>query len=129
MDGSKSLKRLSIIRDEGEENDEPLHGEGPLFQQYLEKEGIIDFLTNELIQLYKANRPENGLDVLRHNISAQLLNEKKLKTPKQAQEDPFFQDAINIENESLKYRVQSLEKENENLSLKVEQLTNSKFHC
>ena len=129
MDGSKSLKRLSIIRDEGEENDEPLNGEGPLFQQYLEKQGILDFLTNELIQLYKANRPENGLDVLRHNISAQLLNEKKLKTPKQAQEDPFFQDAINIENESLKYRVQSLEKENENLSLKVEQLTNSKFHC
>ena len=129
MDGSKSLKRLSIIRDEGEENDEPLNGEGPLFQQYLEKEGIIDFLTNELLQLYKANRPENGLDVLRHNISAQLLNEKKLKTPKQAQEDPFFQDAINIENESLKYRVQSLEKENENLSLKVEELTNSKFYC
>ena len=129
MDGSKSLKRLSIIRDEGEENDEPLNGEGPLFQQYLEKEGIIDFLTNELIQLYKANRPENGLDVLRHNISAQLLNEKKLKTPKQAQEDPFFQDAINIENESLKYRVQSLEKENENLTLKVEELTNSKFYC
>ena len=129
MDGSKSLKRLSIIRDEGEENDEPLNGEGPLFQQYLEKQGILDFLTNELIQLYKANRPENGLDVLRHNISAQLLNEKKLKTPKQAQEDPFFQDAINIENESLKYRVQSLEKENENLSLKVEELTNSKFHC
>ena len=129
MDGSKSLKRLSIIRDEGEENNEPLNGEGPLFQQYLEKEGILDFLTDELIQLYKANRPENGLDVLRHNISAQLLNEKKLKTPKQAQEDPFFQDAINIENESLKYRVQSLEKENENLSLKVEELTNSKFYC
>ena len=129
MDGSKSLKRLSIIRDEGEENDEPLNGEGPLFQQYLEKQGILDFLTNELIQLYKANRPENGLDVLRHNISAQLLNEKKLKTPKQAQEDPFFQDAINIENESLKYRVQSLEKENENLTLKVEELTNSKFYC
>merc|ERR1712198_697022 len=96
-----------------------------LFQQYLEKEGIVDFLTNELIQLYKANRPENGLDVLRHNIAAQLLNEKKLKTPKQAKEDPFFQDAINIENESLKYRVQSLEKENEKLSLKVEKLTNS----
>ena len=129
MDGSKSLKRLSIIRDEEEENDEPLNGEGSIFQQYLEKEGIIDFLTNELLQLYKANRPENGLDVLRHNISAQLLNEKKLKTPKQAQEDPFFQDAINIENESLKYRVQSLEKENENLSLKVEELTNSKFYC
>ena len=129
MDGSKSLKRLSIIRDEEEENDEPLNGEGSIFQQYLEKEGIIDFLTNELLQLYKANRPENGLDVLRHNISAQLLNEKKSKTPKQAQEDPFFQDAINIENESLKYRVQSLEKENENLSLKVEELTNSKFYC
>ena len=128
MDGSKNLKRLSIIRDDEEENDEPLNGEGPLFQQYLEKEGILDFLTNELIQLYKANRPENGLDVLRHNISAQLLNEKKLKTPKQAQEDPFFQDAINIENESLKYRVQSLEKENTNLSLKVEELTNSKFY-
>ena len=127
MDGSKNLKRLSIIRDDVEENDEPLNGEGPLFQQYLEKEGILDFLTNELLQLYKANRPENGLDVLRHNISAQLLNEKKLKTPKQAQEDPFFQDAINIENESLKYRVQSLEKENKNLSLKVEELTNSKF--
>ena len=126
MDGLKADKRLSIIRDEGEETmayNESLNGEGPLFHQYLERQGILDFLTNELLQLYKANLPENGLDVLKHNIAAEILDKAKLEAKKVAEEDPLFSEAMMIENEALKFRVESLEKENKLLSLEVEKST------
>ena len=127
MDGFKADKRLSIIRDEGEEtmvNNESIIGEGPLFQQYLERQGILDFLTNELLQLYKANLPENGLDVLKHNIAAEILDKAKLEAKKVVEEDPLFSEAMIIENEALKFRVETLEKENKLLSFKVEKSTN-----
>ena len=126
MDGFKADKRLSIIRDEGEEtmvNNESIIGEGPLFQQYLERQGILDFLTNELLQLYKANLPENGLDVLKHNIAAEIFDKAKLEAKRVAEEDPLFSEAMMIENEALKFRVESLEKENKLLSLEVEKST------
>ena len=124
MHGLKEIKRLSTIRDDELEDNlasnEPLNGEGPLFQQYLEKQGILEFLTNELLQLYIENRPENGLDVLKRNISAQLRNEMKSETQK---ETILHQEEIlQMENESLKFRVDDLEKENKKLTLQIEKL-------
>ena len=124
MNGLK--KRLSTIRDdEGQENmasDEPLNGEGPLFQQYLEDEGIIDFLTDELLRLYKENRPKNGLDVLKSNVSDKVVKQTIIET---AQEAELEQKVLKMENEALKYRVEFLEKANKTLSLQVEKLTNN----
>ena len=124
MHGLKEIKRLSTIRDDELEDNlasnEPLNGEGPLFQQYLDKQGILEFLTNELLQLYIENRPENGLDVLKRNISAQLRNEMKSETQK---ETILHQEEIlQMENESLKFRVDDLEKENKKLTLQIEKL-------
>lgn len=124
MDGLKDVKRLSTIRDdEGDENtssEEPLNGEGPLFQQYLEDEGIIDFLTNELLRLYKENRPTNGLNVLKNNVSDKAVKQMKLDTTKEAK---LEQKALEMENEALKYRVECLENANKTLSMQVEKLT------
>ena len=124
MHGLKEIKRLSTIRDDELEDNlasnEPLNGEGPLFQQYLDKQGILEFLTNELLQLYIENRPENGLDVLKRNISAQFGNEMKSETQK---ETILHQEEIlQMENESLKFRVDDLEKENKKLTLQIEKL-------
>ena len=127
MHGLKEIKRLSTIRDDELDDNmasnEPLNGEGPLFQQYLEKQGILEFLTNELLQLYVENRPENGLDVLKRNISAQSGNEMNLGTKK---ETILHQEEIlEMENESLKFRVDDLEKENKKLTLQLEKLKNN----
>ena len=127
MHGLKEIKRLSTIRDDELEDNlpsnEPLNGEGPLFQQYLEKQGILEFLTNELLQLYIENRPENGLDVLKRNISAQLGNKMKLETKKET--ILLHEEILEMENESLKFRVDDLEKENKKLTLQLEKLKNN----
>lgn len=127
MHGLKEIKRLSTIRDDELEDNlasnEPLNGEGPLFQQYLEKQGILEFLTNELLQLYIENRPENGLDVLKRNISAQLGNTMKLET--KAERILHQEEILQMENESLKFRVDDLEKENKKLTLQLEKLKNN----
>ena len=115
---------LPTISDEQEEefiedSDAPLNGEGPKFQQYLEEEGIFDYLTLEMLSLYKANSPSNGLDIFKRNVSKDAVRIAKLEAEKEAK---LEQEATQMENEALKYRIDFLEAENKKLSLQIEDL-------
>ena len=105
------------------QTDKPLNGKAPRFRQYLEEEGILDYLTVELMSLFKAGSPKGGLEILRNNISKAAVQEAKLDASKEA---GLQLEALEIENEALKYRVQYLETENKKFSLQIEDLKKRK---
>ena len=104
------------------QTDKPLNGKAPRFRQYLEEEGILDYLTVELMSLFKTGSPKGGLEILRNNISKAAVQKAKLDATKEA----GLQEALEIENEALKYRVQYLETENKKFSLQIEDLKKRK---
>jgi hypothetical protein len=124
MQSLKQFKRdLSTISDETEEvitvSEEPLDGEGPRFQQYLEAEGILDYLTLQLISLYKSGSPSNGLDRFRQNISKEAVKKAQLEAEDAAK---LGQEVMQMENEALKYRVEYLETANKKMKLQIDDL-------
>ena len=52
--------------------DKPLNGKAPRFRQYLEEEGILDYLTVELMSLFKVGSPKGGLEMLRNKRQSNL---------------------------------------------------------
>ena len=122
MQSLKEMNRdLSTIADEKELNDsqEPLDGEGPRFQQYLEAEGILDYLTLQLMSLYKSGSPGNGLHRFKHNISEEAVKKAKMEAEEEAK---LGQEAMQIETEALKYRVEYLETANKKMKLQIDDL-------
>ena len=123
----KSLKEfkpdLSTISDETEEGatgaEEPLDGEGPRFQQYLEDEGILDYLTLQLMTLFKSGSPINGLDRFKQNISKEAVKKAQLEAEEEAK---LGQEAMQLENEALKYRVEYLETANKKMKLQIDDI-------
>ena len=103
--------------------DKPLNGKAPRFRQYLEEEGILDCLTVELMSLFKVGSPKGGLEMLRNNICKAAVQQAQLQATKEA---GLHKEALEIENEALKYRVQYLETENKKFSLQIEDLKKRK---
>ena len=105
------------------QTDKPLNGKAPRFRQYLEEEGILDYLTVELMSLFKAGSPKGGLEMLRNSVCKAAVQEAKLEATKEA---GLHLEALEIENEAFKYRVQYLETENKKFSLQIEDLKKRK---
>ena len=126
MQPLKELKQdLPTTSDESEGThnmDEPLNGEGPKFREYLEEEGIMDFLTLQLMSLYKSGSPSNGLNLFKRNISEEAVKEAKSEAEKEAK---LGQEVMQIENESLKYRIEYLETSNKKMKLQINDLKRS----
>merc|ERR1712088_785147 len=82
------------------------------FRKYLEKEGVLEFLTNSLVALYEeGDKPTSALDFLKNNVAGKEVEETKQK---------FQSQQSQIEN--LKKTVERLETENLNLKSKVTSL-------
>ena len=98
---------------------EPLNGKGQAFRQYLEDEGIMDYLTVEMLSLFNSGSPCNGLEIFKNNICAETMRKVKSDASKEAK---LIIEAHQIENEALKYRVEYLETQNKKLSLQIEDM-------
>merc|ERR1712109_368606 len=82
------------------------------FRKYLEREGVLEFLTNSLVSLYEeSDKPTNALDYLKKNVAGREVEETKQK---------FESQEIEIKN--LKRTVEDLKTENSTLSSKVARL-------
>jgi len=80
------------------------------FRKYLEKEGVLEFLTKQLVKLYEeTDKPENALDYLKSNVvgSQPPANESRIEE-------------LEKENSSLKDRIKVLEEQNKSLSQQLE---------
>jgi len=80
------------------------------FRKYLEKEGVLEFLTKQLVKLYEeTDKPENALDYLKSNVvgSQPPANESRIEE-------------LEKENSSLKDRVKVLEEQNQTLLQQLE---------
>merc|ERR1719510_2335562 len=50
------------------------------FRKYLEKEGVLEFLTKQLVKLYEeTDKPENALDYLKNNVAESNAHVSDLK--------------------------------------------------
>ena len=82
------------------------------FRKYLEKEGVLEFLTNSLVSLYEeSDKPTSALDYLKNNVAGKEVEEAKQK---------FEQQESEIQN--LKKTIDGLKTENQALTLKVANL-------
>merc|ERR1711872_555754 len=79
------------------------------FRKYLEKEGVLEFLTNSLVSLYEeSDKPTSALDYLKNNVAGKEVEETKQKFEQQE-----------IEIQSLKKTIDGLRTENQSLTSKV----------
>merc|ERR1712184_64547 len=71
------------------------------FRKYLEKEGVLEYLTKHLVPLYeKADKPTSALEYLKNNFAGKEVEEAKQKA-----------DTFESENKELKKTVERLEPE------------------
>merc|ERR1711992_530833 len=49
------------------------------FRKYLEKEGVLEYLTKSLVSLYEADKPNSALDYLKNNFSGKETEILQLK--------------------------------------------------
>lgn len=82
------------------------------FRKYLEKEGVLEYLTKQLVRLYEeADKPSNALDYLKNNFNAKENEVAELKA-----------ENLEKENQQLKETVRILQSEKADLELQVQQL-------
>lgn len=82
------------------------------FRKYLEKEGVLEYLTKQLVRLYEeADKPSNALDYLKNNFSGKDTEVAQLKA-----------ENLEKENLQLKDKIKVLESEKAELELKVKEL-------
>lgn len=82
------------------------------FRKYLEKEGVLEYLTKQLVRLYEeADKPSNALDYLKNNFSGKDTEVAQLKA-----------ENLEKDNLQLKEKIKVLESEKEELELKVKEL-------
>jgi len=82
------------------------------FRKYLDKEGVLEYLTKQLVKLYEeADKPSNALDYLKNNFSGKDTEDVQLK-------------AENLEKENLhlKEKIKVLESEKGELELRIKEL-------
>jgi len=82
------------------------------FRKYLEKEGVLEYLTKQLVRLYEeADKPSNALDYLKNNFNGKEAEVAQLKA-----------ENLEKENQELKERIKSLESEKTDLELVIKEL-------
>merc|ERR1712112_188636 len=82
------------------------------FRKYLEKEGVLEYLTKHLVPLYeKADKPTSALEYLKNNFAGKEVEEAKQKA-----------ETLESENRDLKKNVERLETEKNDLTSKVADL-------
>lgn len=82
------------------------------FRKYLDKEGVLEYLTKQLVKLYEeADKPSNALDYLKNNFSGKDSEDVQLKA-----------DNLEKENIQLKERIKVLESEKGELELRLKEL-------
>jgi len=75
------------------------------FRKYLEKEGVLEYLTKSLVSLYEAEKPNSALDYLKNNFSGKETEILQLKVSNLTRES----ESLTKENQSLKDKVAELE--------------------
>ena len=79
------------------------------FRKYLEKEGVLEYLTKHLVPLYdKADNPTSALEYLENNFAGKEVEEAKQKP-----------ETLESENRDLKKNVERLETEKNALTSEV----------
>jgi hypothetical protein len=82
------------------------------FRKYLEKEGVLEYLTKQLVKLYEeTDKPSSALDYLKNSCSGKDGEDSKLKI-----------ELLEKENQQLKEKNKALENERDTLQLKVKEL-------
>jgi len=82
------------------------------FRKYLEKAGVLDLLTTNLVKLYEEpEKPNDALQYLKNNIGG-------------SKDDKETIEKLRAENESLKEKVAELERDEEELKAKLAILPN-----
>merc|ERR1712018_911747 len=83
------------------------------FRKYLEKEGVLEYLTKQLVRLYEeADKPSNALDYLKNNFSGKDTEVAQLKA-----------ENLEKENVQLKEKIKVLESEKADLESRVKELS------
>jgi len=83
------------------------------FRKYLDKEGVLEYLTKQLVRLYEeADKPSNALDYLKNNFNGKETEVAQLKA-----------DNLEKENVQLKERIKVLESEKAELESRVKELS------
>ena len=79
------------------------------FRKYLEKEGVLEYLTKHLVPLYeKADKPNSALEYLENNFAGKEVEEAKQKA-----------ETLESENRDLKKDIKLLETEKNALTSEV----------
>merc|ERR1712110_553160 len=74
---------------------------GEEFRKYLEKEGVLEYLTKQLVKLYEeTDKPTSALDYLKNSCSGKDGEDSKLKI-----------ELLEKENQQLKEKNKALESE------------------
>ena len=82
------------------------------FRKYLEKEGVLEYITKHLLPLYeKADKPTSALEYLKNNFAGKEVEEAKQKP-----------ETLESENRDLKKNVERLETEKNALTSEVADL-------
>ena len=82
------------------------------FRKYLEKEGVLEYLTKHLVPLYeKSDKPTSALEYLKQNFAGKEVEEAKQKA-----------DTFESANKELKKTVDRLETEKISLTSKIAEL-------
>ena len=88
------------------------------FRKYLESDGILDFVTRKLIELYKQNDKPSGDQYMKNNFNGKEAKEEKKNALKCEEEKQKMQEKVeklkNISNQydSLKAEYEDLKKKN-----------------
>jgi len=85
------------------------------FRKYLEKEGVLEYLTKQLVRLYEeADKPANALDYLKNNFNSkdnEVVQLKIANLEKEKRQDKETIEKLKSEKSELEKKVRQLEKE------------------
>merc|ERR1712018_425096 len=67
------------------------------FRKYLDKEGVLEYLTKQLVRLYEeADKPSNALDYLKNNFSGKDTEVAQLKAENLEKENVQLKEKIKV---------------------------------
>merc|ERR1712150_26885 len=89
------------------------------FRKYLEKEGVLEFLTKQLVKIYEEEeKPKNALEYLKNNFAGNdsAVNGLKIENLEKEKEN-LEKEKENLEKENLQLKetIKTLQHEKENL--------------
>ena len=87
------------------------------FRKYLESDGILDFVTRKLIELYKQNDKPSGDQYMKNNFNGKEAKEEKKNALKSEEEKQKMQGEVE-KLKNISYQYDSLKAEYEDLKKK-----------